>query len=932
MNGAFGKAYNNTDSVQNLHLKGRRKLLPYSDLSATVSEYDEYLNERSACTKVRLTCQVATFCTNALFNQISEVVKDEGSSGMSFLNYGILNDSNLSPIGKTKDYFTQNASNSIRDTQLSSKGFVYHCGKDFFNNHLVRSNTFKTVCKINGNDENFNTIGDMMRDVNGNKVEERVAYPVSSQLSPKSINLHLYEYDDILSFNDCLEQRLIKKYNGWLGLYNMSKIKSYSDFVKDEELPIERPLMYMQGGDFIDMYPSRDLYSFVPKYNVFQDRIEKNWNYCLTYPSSSTTSGFEDIISDKSGGLKAIYYDETTVSDNGSPQLVVYSIAKHGLQEGDSVNIYKDSDDGSEVILQEVFVTDIVDDFIFVISNPPFALSANWLGLDTVQFSSAMTFVYDSVTYKVSSNHKYICPLNADGTTNEDEKHYIVNSNRVNMDASSLKISYKKTSNGIPCEYYVRIFSKIPNFKFASETVNEYEMYKDGSTLIDKYQSLDNEFESHVSRLAFAKNIYGDDIGQVVFTDTIDIGGLRDNLGRPLTSIYMTIIKNNKGYKEWYGEDYPNWTVDAVLSEYKNIEFSHCFGKVSCGIEASVESATDGEVTSINTLRNTEMKGEGDSLGFDVGFGYNIDAINGDRKYQNSSKANVEIDLTEVWYEQDKHFYGDLVCYDTYNAREESIQQILMRFNSAQREAFSNPNFNTFEYDEIERDDYDSEDYRLTTKTVRNCNNFKEGYYYQPHYEIPIRTFGKLQSIMPMTLAMRSLVSVSNGRYRIAVLQNHYLSKGDKSILYDKENDSYMTCITVESPSEKVYICEMYDENNNKVTTFQDLFNGSEDMLKYKLFKADNLEMPSYATLLKDGTCRYIWRNVLQNGFDKDAVNVEEYPFTNGALYVNKKIDLFLKRQDPFNFYGMYDERDEYGREIEAEEIDTYIKEEDIKC
>ena len=44
------------------------------------------------------------------------------------------------------------------------------------------------------------------------------------------------------------------------------------------------------------------------------------------------------------------------------------------------------------------------------------------------------------------------------------------------------------------------------------------------------------------------------------------------------------------------------------------------------------------------------------------------------------------------------------------------------------------------------------------------------------------------------------------------------------------------------------------------------------------------------------------------------------------------KIDLFLKRQDPFNFYGMYDERDEYGREIEAEEIDTYIKEEDIKC
>ena len=932
MNGALGKAYNNTDSVQNISLMGRRKVLPYNDLSSTVSEYDEYLNERSASPKVRLTCQVSTFCTNALFNQITEVVKDEGSSGMSFLNYGILNDNSLSPIAKTKDYFTKNASNAIRDTQLSSKGFIYHCGKDFFNNHLVRSNTFKTVCKMSGNDESFNTIGDMMRDVNGNKVKERVAFPVSSQLSPKTTELHLYEYDDILTFDECLEQRLIKKYNGWLGFYNASKMKSYSDFIKDEELPIERPLMYMQGGDFVDMYPSRDLYSFVPKYNSFQDRIEKNWNYCLTYPSSSTTNGFEDIISDKSGGLKAIYYDETTVSDNGSPQLVIYGVAKHGLNEGDLVNVYKDSENGSELMLQEVMVENIADDFIFTVSNPPFALSANWLGLDTVEFSSAMTFTYDNVTYKVSSNHKYICPLNSDGTMNEDEKHYIVNQNRVNMDSSSLKISYKKVSNGVPCEYYVRIFSKIPNFKFASETINEYELYKEGSTLIDKYQAFEYEFENQVSRLAFAKNIYGDDVGQVVFTDNIDIGGLRDNLGRPLTSIYFTVIKNNKGYKEWYGEDYPNWTTNAVLTEYKNIEFSHCFGKVSCGIEASVESATDGEVMSVNTLRNTEMKGESDSLGFDVGFGYNIDAINGDRKYLNSSKANVEIDLTEVWYEQDKHFYGDLVCYDTYNVRESSIQQILMRFNSAQREAFSNTIFNSYEYDEVARDDYDSEEYRIDTKTKRNCNNFKEGYYYKPHYEIPIRTFGKIKSIMPMTLSMRSLVSIGNGRYRISVLQNHYLSKGDKSILYNKENDTYMTCVTVESPNEKVYVCEMYDEGNNKVTSFQDLLNGSDEIIKYKLFKADNLDMPSYATLLKDGTCRYVWRDVLQNGFNKDAVDVEEYPFTNGALYINKKIDLFLKRQDPFNFYGMYDDRDEFGKEIDAEELDTYIKEEDIKC
>ena len=50
------------------------------------------------------------------------------------------------------------------------------------------------------------------------------------------------------------------------------------------ELEIERPYMYMNGGDFVDMYPGRDLYTFLPKYNKFRKRIEKNWNYCMTYP------------------------------------------------------------------------------------------------------------------------------------------------------------------------------------------------------------------------------------------------------------------------------------------------------------------------------------------------------------------------------------------------------------------------------------------------------------------------------------------------------------------------------------------------------------------------------------------------------------------------------------------------------------------------
>ena len=139
---------------------------------------------------------------------------------------------------------------------------------------------------------------------------------------------------------------------------------------------------------------------------------------------------------------------------------------------------------------------------------------------------------------------------------------------------------------GIECEYYVRIFSKIPNFKNASaDTSNAYEIYKDDGRLIDEYQTKKYDFESHVSRLAFAKNSYSDNIGEIVFTDNIDISNLRDNRGRPLTSIYLTIVKNNKGYKEWYGfNDYNNnWNGGALITA-DTVEFSHCFGKISCGI------------------------------------------------------------------------------------------------------------------------------------------------------------------------------------------------------------------------------------------------------------------------------------------------------------------------------------------------------------
>lgn len=910
----------NTNSSLKVTLDGKRKFLPFDDTSYTISAADQYNKERESCNTIRLTCQVNAVCSNVLFNKITEIVKDEGSGDVSILNYGFnCGSSKFNVYGKSYTAFTANTSgttNAIRDTQLSNKNnnFVYHCGLDIFNNHLIRSKTFKPVCKSSGaTSNNFNTLADYMRDVNGGQVHETIYFPIG--IDTKDVKRHLYEYDDVYSYKDAVANKLLGGHDGWYGFVNSSKIKSYNEFKTDKEtsLNIERPIMNMNGGDFVDMYPDRSLYSFVPKWNGFQNRIEKNWNYCITYPSSSTTKGFDSIIEENNNSLKAIYFDENTRSDNGSSQIVIYSRSKHGLTVGDYVNIYKTYNSGGKRVTEKIIdngeVKYIADDYIFTVFGSNVKISKSWVSLSSLD-GNLGSFVSDGKTFILDeTTQRYY--------TNGGKRYYIVNITEtnpgyVNIDKDAQEISYKKVVNDIECDYYVRIFSKLPNFKFASGTTSEYDLYKEGSTMIKEYQKTEYEFDNQLSKLAFAKNIYSDGIAEIVFTDDINIGNLRDNRGRPLTQIYLTIIKNNKGYKEWYGFDDDGWDREHVVTEdnYKNIEFSHCFGKVNCGFEFSDEcncEKLNGDIKCLENVTNT---------------------ISGFTLYYKS-------ETDEIIYENDSDFYGDLVYYDNYNAIERTIQPILHRVNTAQRESIKSSSHSFFQkitYDEIIKDDYDNQDYAIKfDNTINNgINNNKEGYFYAPHYEIPIKTFGTLKAIMPSFLTMRSLVRV-NDLFRVTVLQDHFLSVGDKTMLCDREENKYYYLITKNVINSNVFECEIRDENDTIVFIY-DLFASVNKMSRYKLFKLDNLNAPSYAHVLKDGTCRIIWRDVINNGMNPSDDSIEVYPFTNGAFYVNKRINLYLKRQDPQGIYGLYNEDDILGETLEIEGENNYVKEDEIEC
>lgn len=956
----ISKQSSNTSNGVNVQLKGKRKLLPTTDMSESVSQYEQYLEERGKCNKIRLTCQVNPICSNVLYNSVTEIVRNEGSDDAEVLNYGnealskgTIKTENTSGKNKKVDFWSSpswngdaltilngnakdfHPTNAIRDTQLSSpsNGFVYHCGKDIFNNHLIRSNTFKTICKRQGgNEDTFNTIADKMRDVKGNEVVETLYFPVDAPIDghKKDVTMHVYRYDDILTYADSVKNRLVQKYDGWVGFYNRSKIKSYNDFKNGEIMDIERPIMYKNGGDFIEMYPDRSLYSFVPKFNKHRKRVEKNWEYCITYPSSSTTDGFDSIINKSNGALKAIYFDENSKGDNGGSQLVIYGISKHGLMVGDFVSVYKTLRNGTdERVVESAEVSAVVDDYIFVLKGNSTAISNSWHDVSQGELNERKIEV-DGVVYKLASNKKYF--VDASGN-----KYYLVNGKYVNLDLDSQHISYKKVVNGIECNYYVRIFSKVPNFKNASAvTSSEYDIYKDDSKLIKEYQGSDYDFESHVSRLAFAKNIYGDEIGEVVFTDDIDISNLKDNLGRPLSTLYITFLKSNGGYKEWYGFDNV-----PIYPPNDKVTYSHCFGALTCGYETSDESIYTNDINSINKINNIG----GDAIGV------NVLSINKDVKEDRDEGHFKE---PEVAYGVDKNFYGDLCFYDEYNATEVSIQPMMYRFNTAQRESYysaSKEKFNGYNYDDIMYDDYDiSNTFTIKTSQVSGTNSRKEGYYYKPHYPIEIKMFGKLNSVSPDFLKIRS-IKKEDDVYSIVTSSYHYLGVGDKAMIYDSTQEKYYTLVTVKNNNSnyKKFYCKVYSEDGKTLEklTFMDgdgkshdLLNTNDDVARglymsdFKLFKVDNLEIPSYAKILKDGTCRYVWRDIINNGFNPTVSSVEEYPFTNGAFYINKRIDIYVRRQDPYNMYGLYNDDDISGYDSKTEVIvdGSYVKSDDIKC
>jgi len=177
-----------------------------------------------------------------------------------------------------------------------------------------------------------------------------------------------------------------------------------------------------------------------------------------------------------------------------------------------------------------------------------------------------------------------------------------------------------KMYENVPSEYYFRKFKKIKTKSSNIIEPDDYEVFK----------------------IAFSESIFSDDITEFVFNEDVTIQDLVDNLGRPLSELYLTVIKTDS---------------------------NQIFTKVSSGIEAPY-------IPEFNTANiNTYLK--------DIPV---IQKIHNVSTSPSQTFTPLEFDVKVT----NNEFYGDVVEYNSITIKEVVLSDVNHRFNTVNRETTNN--------------------------------------------------------------------------------------------------------------------------------------------------------------------------------------------------------------------------------------------------
>ena len=263
------------------------------------------------------------------------------------------------------------------------------------------------------------------------------------------------------------------------------------------------------------------------------------------------------------------------------------------------------------------------------------------------------------------------------GSTGFDGEHIVI---RTGLDNGDLKDNYfvldlpntgvidddtrmVKIVNGTDSQYYFRRFKKIKTKYTSVIETDDYETYG----------------------LGFSENIYDDKITQFVFNEDIDVSNLTDNLGRPLSEIFLTIIKTDS---------------------------NKLFTNVSSGLETPF-------------IENFNNNG--------TGYGYlkKLPVINKIHNSLTPSPFDSFTPLEDKILITNDLFYGDLVEFNTNDLDEVVLGDVHHRFNTVNREIPAT--LDAVNILQVPSSNLITEKLTLGPR--------QEGYYYKSHHQYKIRNF-----------------------------------------------------------------------------------------------------------------------------------------------------------------------------------------------
>lgn len=299
---------------------------------------------------------------------------------------------------------------------------------------------------------------------------------------------------------------------------------------------------------------------------------------------------------------------------------------------------------------------------------------------ENININGTLNNLFDG-TYKVLTL--------GDGVGNFEENYFIIDfeydneKNNTTFSDNFLlgSTKFKRLYSNRESKYYFRLFKKI-------DTQTSYEIYP----------------------LAFSKNIYGDRITQVAFNDEIDLGLITDYMGRPISEIYLSVIKCN--------------THDDIFSDVK------------AGLDIIPIAELD-ELTEIMDIHRIHNRS---------GYTQNSDnypAISHSSFNQLNDSGNTFNNVFKV-EDTDEYFYGDLVEWNDLEQIEKVLCDVNHRFNTINRDYCDLTKNSGCPFIVIQNGE-------LVTAPITNQNDTGytyidyyprvEGYYYKPHNKIKIKYF-----------------------------------------------------------------------------------------------------------------------------------------------------------------------------------------------